>query len=87
MERESSPQYQNLDDNHSTRAHTLGCHIKKRAFFPAFDHLLLVSLVSRLSQWPFLELAARASVKAEMAFVTCVLHVYREILSPKLRLP
>lgn len=76
MERESSPQHQNLGDNHLITANTLGCHIKKRAFFPAFDHLLLVSLVSRLSQWPFLELAARASLQAEMAFVTCVLRVY-----------
>lgn len=51
--------------------------LKKRAFFPAFDHLLLVSLVSRLSEWPFLELAARASLQAEMAFVACVLRVFR----------
>lgn len=76
MERESSPQHQNLGGNHSITANTLGCHIKKRAFFPAFDHLLLVSLVSRLPQWQFLELAARAPLQAEMAFVMCVLRVY-----------
>lgn len=73
------PQHQNLDDNHSIIANTLGLPYKKRAFFSPFDHLLLVNLVTRLLQWPFLEMAIRASLQAEMAFILRVLRVYTYI--------